>query len=128
MQQYVAKSTKNVIFMAHTSAEYNEKELVIETFVKVKGALKNQGIEAYFNQVVGTKKIPVKTLEEYKNPLLKITPEEEALGFKYVFQCKLTKDTVNERLRYPLGLWDTAHTYIDNDAQALLDKVQAYYA
>ena len=128
MQQYVAKSSKNVIFLAHTSDELNEKEFVIESFVKVKGALKNQGVEAYFNQVIATKKVSTNILKGYTNPLLNITPEEEALGFKYVFQCKLTKETINERIRSPMGLWNTDHTFIDNDAQAVIDKVNAYYA
>lgn len=44
MQQYVAKSTKNVIFIAHTSDTLNESEMIMETKVPVKGALKNNGI------------------------------------------------------------------------------------
>lgn len=46
MQNYVAKSSKNVIFLAHTSDVYNETEQVLESFVKVKGSLMNQGIES----------------------------------------------------------------------------------
>lgn len=46
MQVKVAKSTKRVIFTAHTLSQLNENEMVIETKVPVKGALKNQGIEA----------------------------------------------------------------------------------
>jgi hypothetical protein len=127
MQQYVATSTKNVIFLAHTASEYNEKELAIETFVKIKGALRTQGIEAYFNQVIATKKVSLSTLEEYENPLLNITDLEKQLGFKYVYQCNLTEDTMNERIRGPMGLWDVAHTYIDNDIQHVIDKVHNYY-
>lgn len=44
MQQYVARSTKNVIFTAHTVDTLNENEMVIETKVPVKGSLKNNGI------------------------------------------------------------------------------------
>jgi hypothetical protein len=33
MQQYVAKSTKNVIFLAHTADSLNENEMVMETKV-----------------------------------------------------------------------------------------------
>ena len=44
MQQHVAKSTKNVIFTAHTSDTLNEGEMVMETKVPVKGSLKNNGI------------------------------------------------------------------------------------
>ena len=44
MQQYVASSTKKVIFIAHTSDTMNESEMVMETKVPVKGSLKNNGI------------------------------------------------------------------------------------
>lgn len=128
MQQNVAKSTKAVIFTAHTLDTLNESEMVMETKVPVKGALKNNGIESYFTVVIASKKVPLKALKDYKSDLLTITPEEEALGFKYVFQCKLTKETVNERLRGPLGLFDTKETYIDNNIQLVLNKLHAYYS
>ena len=128
MQQYVARSTKNVIFIAHTADTLNENEMVIETKVPVKGSLKNNGIESYFTVVIASKKVPLKVLREYSSDLLTITPEEEALGYKYVFQTKLTKDTVNERLRGPLGLFDTKETYIDNNMQLVLDRLHEYYS
>lgn len=127
MQHYVAKSTKNVIFTAHTADTLNEGEMVMETKVPVKGSLKNNGIESYFTIVIASKKVPLKALKEYNSPLLTITPEEEALGYKYVFQTKLTKDTVNERLRGPLGLFDTKETYVDNNLQQILNRLHEYY-
>lgn len=127
MQQYVAKSTKNVIFTAHTSDTLNEGEMVMETKVPVKGSLKNNGVESYFTIVIASKKVPLKALKEYGSALLNITPEEEALGYKYVFQTKLTKETVNERLRGPLGLFDTKETYIDNNMQLVLNRLHGYY-
>lgn len=127
MQQHVAKSTKNVIFIAHTKDTVNESEMILETCVPVKGALKNNGIESYFTVVIASKKVPLKNLKDYSSPLLNITPEEEALGFKYVYQCKLTKDTVGERLRGPLGLFDTSETFTDNNMQAILDRLHEYY-
>ncbi len=128
MQDKVARSTKNVIILAHTLATYNEADLVVETKVPVKGALKNQGMEAYFSCVVAAKKIAIKDLKDYGSEMLEITPEEEALGFKYVFQTKLTKATVNERIRSPMGLFTTKQTFIDNDAQKLLEHIRSYYA
>ena len=127
MQQYVAKSTKNVIFIAHTSDTMNENEMIMETKVPVKGSLKNNGIESYFTIVMASKKVTLKTLKDYSSELLNITPEEEALGYKYVFQTKLTKETVNERLRGPLGLWDTKETYIDNNVQLVMNRLHEYY-
>ncbi len=128
MQQYVARSSKNAIFLAHTADTLNEGEMVMETKVPVQGALKNNGIESYFSCVIASKKLQLKALKDYKSDLLTITPEEEALGFKYVFQTKLTKETVNERLRAPLGLFETKETFIDNNIQMVLDRLKSYYA
>lgn len=128
MQEGVAKSDKQIIFTAHTSDIYNESEMVSETMVKVKGSLMNQGIESYFSTVIATKKVPIKTLEKYKNDLLTITPEEERLEFKYCYQTQLTKETVNERIRGPLGMWLPNETFIDNNAQLVLDRLKQYYA
>lgn len=127
MQQHVASSSKNVIFLAHTRDLLNESEMIMETLVKVKGSLMDQGIESYFNNVVASKKVPLNKLEGCQSPFLTITPEEEALGFKYVFQTRLTKETVNDRIRGPLGLWTPEETYIDNDAQLVLNKLHTYY-
>ena len=128
MQQKVASSTKKVVFIAHTSDSLNENEMAVETKVPVKGSLKNQGIESYFSLVIASKKVPLKALKDYGSDLLTISPEEEALGFKYVYQTKITKDTVNERLRGPLGLFDNKETYINNDMQLVFDRLHAYYA
>lgn len=127
MQQYVARSTKSVIFIAHTMDTLNESEMLMETKVPVKGSLKNNGIESYFTIVIASKKVNLKNLKDYKSALLVITPEEEALGFKYVFQTKITKETVNERLRGPLGLFNTSETFIDNNMQQVLNRLRDYY-
>ena len=127
LQQYVAKSTKNVIFTGHTMDIYNEKEMLNESYIKVKGSLNNNGIEAMFSIVIASKKMPLKSLEAYKSNLLTISPEEEMLGFKYVFQTRLTKETVNERIRSPMRMWTIDETYIDNDVQLVIDRLHSYY-
>lgn len=127
MQEKVAASNCNVIFTAHTITEVNKGEMVFETKVPVKGALKNNGIEAYFSCVISTKKVPIKDLENYKSSMLEITEEDRMLGFKYVFQTKLTKDTTHERIRSPMGMFSTAETFTDNSVQKVLDHLHAYY-
>ena len=128
MQQYVSKSTKRVIFTAHTADSLNEADMVMETKVPVKGSLKGVSLEAYFSVIVYAKKISSKALKDFKNTLLALTPEEESLGFKHVYQCRLTKETVNERIRGPMGMFSQQETYMDNDAQKLLDRLETYYA
>lgn len=128
MQDKVAKLGKKVIFIAHVLDKYNETEQVVETVVPVKGALKNNGIESYFSVVISAKKVKLKELADYKSDLLTITPEDEALGFKYVFQTKVTKNSTNERLRGPLGLFDTKESFIDNNIELVLQRLTEYYA
>ena len=127
MAQYVATSTKNVIFIAHTLDVLNETEMVNEVVVKVKGSLMNTGIESFFSNVIASKKMTLKKLEEFENPLLVITDEEKVLGFKYVFQTRLTKDTVNERIRAPMGMWSPPETFIDNDLTHVIARLHSYY-
>lgn len=128
MQQHVANSSKNVIMTTHTAQTMNEAEMAMETKAVVKGALKGTGIEAYFSCVVSAKKMSLKQLEGYQSDLLEITAEDEALGYKYVYQTRLTKDTVNERIRSPMGMFDQAETFMDNDAQKLLNRLREYYS
>lgn len=128
MQKYVAGSDKSVIILGHTRSEYDEKNLSYKTAVPIKGALKNNGLEAYFSTVVSTKKVSLKDLEGYKSNLLNITEQDELLGYKHVFQTQLTKTTVGERIRSPLGLFTREQTYMDNDANLLLNHLRAYYA
>ena len=127
MQQYVAKSSKNIIFTAHTRTIYNETSMAMETKVPVKGALANTGIESYFSCIIYAKRMKLKDLENYGSDLLKITPREERLGFKYVFQTQITKETVQERMRSPMGLFDDEETFIDNDAALVLKRLNEYY-
>lgn len=127
MQEKVAAAACNVIFTAHTVTDVNKTEMVLETKVPVKGALKNNGIEAYFSCVVAAKKVPIKELESYGSDLLEITEEDRLLGFKHVFQTKLTKDTTHERIRSPMGMFTTPQTFMDNDVQKLLNHLHQYY-
>jgi hypothetical protein len=129
MQQKVVIFGKPVIILAHTRAELDEQAMTMRTAVPVKGSLKNNGIEAYFSTVVATKKMPLKELQEqeYDKELLHISEEDEMLGYKHVFQTRLTKKTVGERIRSPMGLFTREQTFMDNDAQLLLDHLHNFY-
>jgi len=127
MQTKVAKLKVPVLFLAHTRSELNEKTMEYETSVPIKGALKSNGIEAFFSTVVSTKKVELKKLEKFANELLTITDEDRDVGFKYVFQTRITKETTGERIRSPMGMFTREQTYIDNDAQLLLDHLHNFY-
>jgi archaellum biogenesis ATPase FlaH len=127
LQMKVASSSKSVAFTAHTQSILNESAMVMESKVPIKGALKANGVESYFENVISTKKIPLTKLEGYENPLLKITDDERLLGFKYVYQTRLTKETVQERIRAPMGMWSREETFIDNNLQFVINRLNEYY-
>ncbi len=131
MQQKVTAYAKPTIFTAHVLDVLDEKAMEMKTSVPVKGSLKNNGVEAYFSTVVWAKKMAVKDLEPFSdpklNPMITITEEEKELGFKYVFQTRPTKQTVGSRIRSPMGMFTKEQTYIDNDAQILLDHLHDFY-
>lgn len=127
MQDKVLKFGKPTIILAHTQDFIDEKTLETKTYVPIKGALKANGCESYFTTVISTKKVAIKDLEPYKNDMLHITEEEEILGFKYCFQTRLTKQTIGERIRSPMGMFSKEQTYTDNDAQLILDYITEYY-
>lgn len=127
MQDYVAKSDKSVIFLSHTRSDLDEKAMEMKTAVPIKGALKNNGVESYFSTVVSTKRMPLSKLEDYKSDLITITDDDEMLGYKHVFQTRLTKETTGERVRSPMGMFTKEQSFMDNDAQKLLDHLKEYY-
>ena len=127
MQQYVSHSTKNVIMLAHTSDKVNDEGVPTDHMVQIKGSIMKVGIESYFTTVVAAKRMKIKQLKKYKNDLLNITPAEEALGFKYVYQTMLTKETMIERIRAPFDMWDQQETFIDSNVQLVLDRFVEYY-
>lgn len=126
MQQYVAPSTKNVIMLAHVVGNLNEELGYMEYTVPMKGALKGK-VEAFFSQIIGARRVPLRVLEGYENPLLTITKRDEMLGYKHVFQTQPTKETVGWRIRGPMEMWSFEETFIDNDVQLVLDRTHQYY-
>lgn len=120
----VAKSPKQFIFTAHTFTQLTDE--AEETFVPVKGALAKNGIESYFSNVIAAKKMRLGKIEGYQNDLLNITEDEHELELKYVLQTRITKDTVNERIKS--NIFDKSETFIDNNIQLVLDRLKEFYA
>ena len=127
MQQKVVLFGRPVIFTAHTRADLNEATATMEVAVPVKGALRGNGIESYFSTVVSTKKLTLKELKDYENDMLTITEDDKLVGYKHVFQTRITKSTVGERIRGPMGLFTAQETFINNDAQMVLDHLTNFY-
>jgi hypothetical protein len=128
MQELVVKFARPVLMTAHTLATYNEATMSYDVAVPVKGALKNNGIESYFSTVVSAKKMPLKDLVGFESDLLNITEDDEIVGYKHVFQTRPTKQTIGERIRSPLGMFTPQETFMDNDAQLLLQRLHDFYA
>ena len=127
MQEKVTLFSKPVIITAHVKDELDEKAMEVRTSVPIKGSLKGNGIESYFSTVVAAKRMILKDLVGYKSDLLNITEEEQELGYKHVFQTRPTPKTIGERIRSPMGLFTKEQTFVDNDAQILLDHLSNFY-
>lgn len=82
-----------------------------------------------FSTVVASKKVTLKELSDggYASDLLHLTEQDEMLGYKHVFQTQLTKNTIGERIRSPMGMFTKEQTYMDNCAQLLLKHLHEYY-
>lgn len=127
MQQYVSKSTKNVIILTHIAEDVDENKGIRTEAARIKGSLKNTGIEAFFSLNVTARTLPVKMLEEYPSEFLNITDDDRDLGYKHVFQVRKTKETTGSRIRGPMGLFEKGTVYTDNDVQMLLEVVHDFY-
>jgi len=127
MQEKIVKFDRPTIVTAHVKDELDEVRHEMKVSVPIKGALKNNGVEAYFSTIVAAKKVTLLELEKYGSDLLTITEEDQDLGYKHVFQTRPTKETVGERIRSPMGMFSRAQTYMDNDAQRLLDHLKKFY-
>lgn len=128
LQDKVPTFAKPVIFMAHVRDDFDAATETYKTTVPIQGALKNVSVEAYFSTIVSAKTLTLKQLEPYQNDMLTITPDDEMLGYKHVFQTRLTKNTTNERIRSPIGFFEISETFIDNDVQMLLNHLNKCYS
>jgi len=128
MQEKITTFSKPVIITAHVKDDLDEKNMEIKTSVPIKGSLKGNGVEAYFSTVVYAKRMALKDLKDYKSELLNITEEDEILGYKHVFQTRPTKATIGERIRSPMGLFTREQTFMDNNAQILLEHLNKFYS
>lgn len=127
LMNLVAIFGKPVVIIAHTRADEDKATGQMGRAVPIKGALRSNGVEAYFTTVVAAKRVTLKELEKYSSGLLTITEDDQELGFKHVFQTRLTKGTTGDRIRAPFGMFSREETYVDNDVQALLDRLNEFY-
>ena len=64
----------------------------------------------------------------FKNHVLfTITEYEEDLFFIHVIHTRVTKDTVNERIKTPKNMFSRNETFIDGSIQLILDRLKVYY-
>lgn len=126
MQQCIATSTKRVLVLAHVDKVLDEASMEFQYAVPIKGAMKGK-IESYFTTIVYAKKMPIKKLAGIENDMLDIDEDNEADGYKHVFQTRPTKETVNEKMRGPKRLWKRNEVFINNDAQKLLEHLNEFY-
>lgn len=126
----IPNSTKTFIITAHVVTEISEKTAEEETFVKVKGATKITGIEAFFSNIVMCDVVTIAALQPFvteNNKLLNISEDDEIDGVKYVIQTRKTKTTRGNRVRSGRGQWHRDETYIDGNIQSVLDRIRDFH-
>jgi hypothetical protein len=130
MYDYVSKFDGHTIMLGHEKGELNEETGRMQYSVPVKGAMKHNGLEAYFTTVISAKKATIKDIEKEaeEGKLLNISERDHHLGYKHVFQTRTTKATVGDRIRSPFDLFTDEETFIENDVQLVIDRLVEYYA
>lgn len=130
MYDYVAKFDGYTVMLGHLDVALDESTGKYSRTVPVKGALKKNGLEAYFTTVVNARKVTIKEIlkDAKEGNLMTITDRDKNLGYKHVFQTRTTKATVGDRIRSPFDLFSDDETYIENDAQLVIDQLVGYYA
>jgi hypothetical protein len=129
MEQKCATSPTDVVVYCHSSSVFDAKKGQFSVSAPVKGSLKDTKLEAYFTTVISAKNVELDQLEPYtkNNPLLNITERDIEIGNKYVFQTRVTKDTVGEIIKSPEDLFTKEETFIDNNVYAVLERLKEYY-
>lgn len=127
MQVHVARSSKQFIFLAHAFTTLDEEAMMKTTSMPIKGALAKIGAESFFTTIVMAKQVPLRIIANYQNPLLNVSEDDTERGVKYVFQTRMTKESAGEKIRSPQDMWAKSETYIDNNAQHVLDRLTDYY-
>jgi hypothetical protein len=123
----IKAGTKDYAVLAHEESFLNEQSMQMESKVPVKGSVGRTGVEADFTTILATKQMPTAKLEGHENDLLHITDEEKEDGLKYVFCTRVTKESVGEKMRSAIGLWDRKELYIDNDLEQVFNRLKQYY-
>lgn len=124
----IKAGSKDYAILAHEDTVLNEQSMQMETRIPIKGSVGKIGVEADFTTILSTKQMPIKKLEGHENDLLHITDEEREDGFKYVFATRVTKESVGEKMRSAIGLWNRNELYIDNDLDQVFDRLKQYYS
>ena len=124
----IKAGSKDYAILAHEDSFLNEQSMQMESRVPLKGSVAKIGVEADFTTILSTKQMPIKKLEGHENDLLHITDEEREDGFKYVFATRVTKESVGEKMRSAIGLWNRNELYIDNDLNQVFNRLKEYYA
>lgn len=123
----IKSGSKDYAILAHEDTKHNEDNMTMETSVPIKGAVGKVGVEADFTTILSTKQMPVKKLENFQNDLLTITDQEREDGMKYVFCTRVTKDSIGEKMRSPMGLWIREELYIYNNLDLVFKRLREYY-
>ena len=123
----IKRGTKNYIILSHEGDKYNDKEMVVDVSVPIKGSTGKKGVEGDFSNILQARTISVTEAEKWPNQFLNITDIEKEDGIKRVFVTRITKDTLGHKIRSSFNLWKREELYIDNDIDIVINQIQNYY-
>jgi len=123
----IKKGTKTYIILSHEGDKYNDKEMVVDVSVPIKGSTGKKGVEGDFSNILQARTISIAEAEKWPNQFLNITDIEKEDGIKRVFVTRITKDTLGHKIRSSFNLWKREELYIDNDIDIVINQIQNYY-
>lgn len=130
MFEHTAKFPAPFVCLAHVFEELDQAGNIIDSSVPIQGSLKKVSVEAFFSQIVQTRKLDIskeKTREALQNGQLSFDEEELEIGIKYAYQLFDTKDNKEAKLRNPRGIIPRTKPYMNADLQQYLDMLDTYY-
>jgi len=122
----IKSGSKNYAILAHADLVKNEQTGEYETKVPIKGAVGKIGCEADFTTILSAKQMQTAKLRDKPNSLLHITDDEDEDGVKRVLVTRVTKDTLGEKMRAPIGLWSRDELYVDANLSYVFDRLNSY--
>lgn len=121
-QDCLSKCNKPVFILAHTKQGTDMRGRPTIS-IPVQGSLKDLKLENFFTNILYADVLSADDLSEYKNEFL--VPDADDPDTYYVYQTRKCQEGLGANVRSTRGLWHQQETFIANNCQVILNKMQA---